>query len=72
MDSKFVRQVNELGFLSGRTMRPCPCPYRCRKPAPSTHFVKFHPFRNDAEIRKCPECQRQAMFPTGERFKEDL
>ena len=51
--------------------RPVPCPYKCRKPTPTTLFVRFHPFRSDAEIRECPECRRQAIFPTGERFKRD-
>lgn len=54
-----------------KVARPVPCPYRCRAPVPSTLFVRFHPFRYDAEIRECPHCRRRAIFPTGERFKED-
>ena len=51
--------------------RPVPCPHKCRKPVPTTLFVRFHPLRRDAEIRECPECRRQAVFPTGEGFRED-
>jgi hypothetical protein len=52
-------------------IRPVQCPYECRKPVPTTLFVRFHPFRSDAEIRECPECRRQAIFPVGESFKKD-
>lgn len=54
-----------------RVARPVTCPYKCQKPTPSTLFVRFHPLRNDAEIRGCPECRREAVFPTGDGFKED-
>jgi len=66
----FVKQTNELGWGKG-VIRPCRCPYRCKKPTPSTYFVRFHPLRKDAEIRECPECRRQSIFPTGETFKKD-
>jgi hypothetical protein len=67
--SQFVRQINELPWTAGKAVRPVPCPRRCRKPTPSTLFVRFHPLRDDAEIRRCPECGREAIFPTGERFR---
>lgn len=51
--------------------RPVTCPHKCKSPAPSTVFVRFHPLRSDAEIRVCPECKREAIFPTGQAFKED-
>jgi hypothetical protein len=51
--------------------RPVPCPYRCRKPVPSTVFVRFHPLRLDAEVRACPECKRLAVFPSGRAFRAD-
>jgi hypothetical protein len=34
-------------------------------------FVRFHPLRSDAEIRQCPACGKQAVFPTGEKFRKD-
>ena len=52
-------------------IRPVTCPYKCCKPTPTTLFVRFHPLRSDAEIRGCPECRREAIFPTGDGFKED-
>lgn len=64
----FVRQVNE-SPCGPRTIRPCRCPHRCRRPTPSTLFVRLHPLRDDAEIRRCPECGRESIFPTGERFR---
>jgi len=54
-----------------RAKRPVTCQHKCRSPLPSTVFVRFHPFRSDAEIRECPNCRRQSIFPTGTAFKKD-
>lgn len=51
--------------------RPVTCPYKCRRVHPTTVFLRFHPLRNDAEIRVCPECRRKAVFPIGLAFKKD-
>jgi hypothetical protein len=66
--SQFVKQRNESAWYE-KAIRPVACPHRCRKPTPSTLFIRFHPLRSDAEIRECPECRKQTIFPTGEAFR---
>ena len=61
----------KIKFKRTLVSRQVPCPFKCKKPTPATLFVRHHPLRNDAEIRECPECRRQSIWPTGEGFKED-
>ena len=45
-----------------RARRPTPCTHKCRKPVPSTVFVRDHPFKEGWEVRKCPECKRDSAY----------
>lgn len=42
--------------------RPTPCMHKCQKPTPTTLFVRWHPFKEGWEIRKCPECGKNSAY----------
>jgi hypothetical protein len=64
----FVRQTKKVARKKGAVTH-CPCPYTCSNPAPVTWHVRFHPFRDDCEIRRCEKCHKEAFFPLGKTFK---
>lgn len=48
--------------------RPTPCLHKCKKPIPSTLFVRWHPFKPGWEIRECPHCRKKSAYSSIERM----
>jgi len=46
--------------------RPTPCMHKCTRPVPSTLFLRFHPFKEGWEVRRCPECKKDSAYSSTE------
>ena len=59
--------IKQARRMPRKATRPVTCQHKCRKPTPTTLFIKHHPFKDGWEIRRCPNCGKDSAFDSRAR-----